>query len=117
MDKKVGILKDEYLKYLDIILEDHSIYAHSGTFKHIKKRHPDIEDAEEKIKAVLSSPDYIGTHPKETNSIEYIKLIEKNYLVAVKFDVRDNRLIVATLYGITEAKLKKHLETNRITSV
>jgi len=117
MKTKVGMLQDNYLKIFSMPLSDRSIYAHSGTFKHIKKRHPNINNIESKIRNILANPDYVGTHPKEPNSIEYIKKIDDNYLVAVKFDKQENYLIVASLYNITEAKISSRLKTGRIIKV
>lgn len=117
MKTKVGILNYDYLKFFNIQVSDKNIYAHPGTFKHIKKRHPDIDNAEYKIKTILANPDYIGTNPKEPNSVEYIKKIDDTFLVAVKFNKKENYLVVATLYNITEAKVTSRIKTGRIIKV
>lgn len=112
--ERIGNINIKYLKEYNIEIDDNNIYVHSGTFKHIEKRHPDIKNPHYIIENVLKAPDYYGQNPKETNTLEFIKKINENYLVAIKIDVKTEKLIVASTYKITESKLLKMIQNNRI---
>ena len=112
--EKISSISNKLLNKYKIQIEDFNIYIHSGTFKHIQKRHPEIESPRKVIEEVLKAPDYIGQHPIEKNSIEFVKKIDNNYLVAIKIDKKTTKFIVATTYSISEGKLKKHLESKRL---
>lgn len=98
-----------------------NIYAAPGVVKHIKRRHKDelsdnvLNNLIEVIKVILSSPEYIGTHPKKVGeSIEFIKEIDENLLVATELDVKEGYLYIASLYPITHSKIKNRLHSGRI---
>lgn len=98
-----------------------NIYAAPGVVKHIKRRHKDelsdnvLNNLIEVIKVILSSPEYIGTHPKKVGeSIEFIKEIDENLLVATELDVKEGYLYIASLYPITHSKIKNGLHSGRI---
>lgn len=112
--EKIGNISKEILIYYNIETLSSDIYVHQGTFKHINKRHPDILNPKEIIKKVVNSPDYIGQNPKEKSSLELIKKIDENYLVAIKVDIKTKNLIVALTYQISDAKLEKMINLKRI---
>ncbi|MGL4988784.1 MAG: GDP-mannose 4,6-dehydratase, partial [Cetobacterium sp.] len=114
--KKVSNVDQNIVVKYGIEINDLNIYIHSGTFKHIERRHPDIQNPLEVITRVLKKPDYIGQHPTEENSLEFVKKINENYLVAIKIDTKTSKFIVATTYSISEAKLQKHLLSKRLIS-
>lgn len=110
----VGKYKEEFNKQLNINLPIDNIYQSDGLTIHIKKRHPGFEKYISDIPDIINSPDYIGVNPKEADSVELIKLLDDNILVAVKLDKNDNRLFVASLYNVSNAKLQNRLNSGRI---
>ncbi|MGL5639005.1 MAG: PBECR2 nuclease fold domain-containing protein, partial [Cetobacterium sp.] len=112
--QRVSNVSQELLLRYRIGIDDLNIYIHSGTFKHIARRHPEIDNPKEVITEVLKNPDYIGQHPTEINSLEFVKKISENYLVAIKIDSKTSKFIVATTYPISESKLQKHLLSKRL---
>ncbi|MGL4945612.1 MAG: GDP-mannose 4,6-dehydratase, partial [Fusobacteriaceae bacterium] len=72
MERVSNVSQQLLLKYR-IGIDDLNIYIHSGTFKHIARRHPEIQNPKEVITQVLKNPDYIGQHPTEIDSLEFIK--------------------------------------------
>ena len=110
----VGKYNEEFNKQLNINLPINEIYQSDGLVKHISKRHPGFEKYMSDIPDIIANPDYIGTNPKEKDSIELIKILDDNILVAVKLDKNDNRLFVASLYNISSSKLKNRLNSGRI---
>lgn len=66
------------------------------------------------ISQIIASPDYVGVNPKEPDSIELVKTIGQNLKVCVKLDQKDGYLFVASLYDMTEAKVKKHVKIGRL---
>jgi hypothetical protein len=99
------------------------VYAAPGIIKHIQK-HKDkfsqtiSNDLLTTMENILDKPDYVGCAPdKEGTSLELIKKIGDNMLLALQFDTTDNYIYVASLYPITEAKLNNRLNSKRIVKV
>lgn len=90
------------------------IYQSSGLSVHIQKRHPNEMGNLAHVADVIASPDYIGKHPKEPDSIELVKRLSANVMVCVKLDSVRNRLYVASVFEITEAKVKNRLSSGRL---
>lgn len=117
MDKdliKVGSYKNKFNQKLKIDLPCLKIYQSKGLAKHIEKRHPECLKYLNYVSDIINSPDYIGTNPKEPNSIELIKTYEKNIQIAIKLNVNDDYYYIATLFDINFSKLQKRLKTGRI---
>ncbi|MCH5186225.1 MAG: hypothetical protein J1F64_08905 [Oscillospiraceae bacterium] len=112
--KKVGKYKGEYNDILNISLPENDIFRSNGLYSHIKKRHPGCMKYADRIAEIIENPDYIGTNPKEPNSIEMIKKFNKNIIIAIKPDSKNRYLYVATLYEITDAKLDRQIENGRL---
>lgn len=110
----VGKYKEDFNKQLNINLPIDDIYQSDGLIIHIKKRHPGLEKYMSDIPDIIKNPDYIGVNPKETDSIELIKVLDDNLLVAVKLDKDDNHLFVASLYNVSNTKLQNRLNSGRI---
>ena len=110
----VGKYKEEFNKQLNINLPINDIYQSDGLIIHIKKRHPGLEKYMSDIPDIIKNPDYIGVNPKETDSIELIKILDDNILVAVKLDKNANHLFVASLYNISNSKLVCNYTTNAL---
>ena len=93
------------------------IYQSTGLQIHILKRHPHLLGYLSKIPEIILSPDYIGIHPNEPNSIELVKRYAENIQIAIKLDIDKNYLYVASLYEIKEARLKKRIHSGRLKKV
>ncbi|MEG1411747.1 MAG: PBECR2 nuclease fold domain-containing protein [Terrisporobacter sp.] len=96
------------------------IYAAPGVLKHIKKRHSNelsedvLLNIIDTIKSILQTPEYIGTHPKKIGtSIEFVKRIDENILVATELDIKDNYIYVASMYPINQSKIENRLHSGR----
>ncbi|MEJ8555016.1 PBECR3 domain-containing polyvalent protein [Tepidibacter sp. Z1-5] len=97
------------------------VYAAPGVIKHIKKRHNHelnesiLNDIIDTIKKVLNEPEYIGTHPKKIGtSIEFIKEIDNNILVATELDIKENYIYVASMYPIHQSKIDNRIHSGRL---
>ena len=110
----IGTYKSKYNQLLNINLPCVNIVQSSGLCKHIEKRHPQCLKYIKQIPQILENPDYIGTNPKEKNSIEFIKVLEDNVLAAIKLDINNNQFYVASLYDITQGKLERRLNSHRL---
>ena len=114
MEIRVGYLKKEIIDLLKINLKPGEIKLLSGGIKHIRKRRINCFNRYiNKIPDIIKSPDYVGTNPKYLKSVEYIKKIDKNILVAVRLSPYGG-LSVATMYEITESKILSMLSYDRI---
>ena len=112
---RVGYLEKSIIDLLSVELNPGEIKLLPGGIKHIRKKRPDCFDKYlGKISSIISKPDYIGSNPKYLNSIEYIKKIEENILVAVRLDNKKCILCVATMYQVTDSKINRMLKKNRI---
>lgn len=94
-----------------------AIYQSHGLIKHIQKRHAEEQDHVSQIPQIIQSPDYIGKHPKEHNSIELVKVLNQNVMVCIKLDLDENYLFVASVFEITEAKLQNRLNSGRLKKI
>ncbi len=98
-----------------------NIYAAPGVLKHIKKRHSHelseevLSNIIEVIKSVLEFPEYLGIHPKKVGtSIEFVKKIDDNILVATELDIKDNYIYVASMYPVNQSKIDNRLHSGRL---
>lgn len=110
----VGEYREFFNKQLDISLPTGIIYRSSRLINHIQRRHPDFVGYMDKLPEILLNPDYIGKNPKEPNSIELVKVFSDNILVAIKLDVKNNYLYVASLYNISDGKLHNRIHSGRL---
>ena len=119
---KVGIVTKELAKKVDFNFTG-VVYAAPGLIKHIKRRHERGKDALDHdivkdiisvIEKIISSPDYIGKHPKKIGtSIEFVKKMGENLLVAVDVDLSNKYIYVSSLYPISEGKIKNRVNSGR----
>lgn len=120
--QKVGNIKKDLVKIVGFE-KTGDVYLSNGTINHIIKRHKEelsneiVKDLVKTIKSVLSKPDLIGKHPKKEKSIEFVKKIDDNILVAIKTDLVDDYLYVSTMYPIKEAKIKRRIHSGRLKKV
>jgi len=98
-------------------LPEKDIFQSDGLAIHVQRHHPDTVSYIDYIEYVLADPDYVGHNPNVPNSIELIKVIDTNVLVSIKLDLRKDRLYVASVYGITDAKRSRMLQNGRIVPI
>ena len=110
----VGEYRESFNKQLDISLPTGIIYRSSRLINHIQRRHPDFVGYIDKLPEILLNPDYIGKNPKEPDSMELVKEFSDNILVAIKLDVKNNYLYVASLYNISDGKLHNRIHSGRL---
>lgn len=89
------------------------IYQH-GLRKHVQKHHPGDEYLVDYVETIIASPDYIGKHPKEADSIELVKRITDNVMVCIKLDTKNGYLFVASVFKISDSKLRNRLNSGRL---
>lgn len=109
--QKFNIFTGQALPMFDIV------QSVPGLEKHVIKRHPECMEYIDHIPEIIQKPDYIGKNPKEENSVELVKVYHHNIQIAVKLDERNGRFFVASLYEITEKKLKNRLYSGRLKEV
>lgn len=78
--------------------------------KHMKEKASLLSD----IPVTIQDPDYIGHNPKESDSIELVKVIQQNVMVCVKLDSKNGYLYVASIYTISGSKLRNRLNSGRL---
>jgi len=110
----VGFLEQKIIDILGVDLKPGVIKLLPGGIKHIRKKRLEyFEDYINKVPEIIKEPDYVGTNPKYTNSVEYVKKYEKNILVAVRLEY-SSTLCVVTLYDVTDSKITTMVEHGRI---
>ena len=112
----VGKLQAEITGELNINLPNEDISMYPGFIKHMQKRHPDCVKYISNIQDIINSPDYIGVHPNEENSVELVKVFDKNILLSINLSTKTNKeyLYVSSLYDISEAKLANRISSGRL---
>lgn len=96
-----------------IDLEGAVILVGPNNLNHVQERHPEsFNKYTESLSEIISSPDYVGVHPNG-QSIELIKKLEENVLVAIR--LRSNGpLWVKSFYEITNSKLSNYVSSGRV---
>ena len=105
--EKFNILTGQALACGDILQSD-------GLINHVRKRHPACVSHISDIPNILSSPDYIGHHPREPESVELVKRLDCNLMFCVKLDSVNGYFFVASLFEISDAKLQKRIDSGRL---
>lgn len=115
MNKKelVGKYINKYNEILGLFLPQKDIFVYPGFIKHIQKRHLDCLKYIECIPDIILNPDYIGKHPTILLSVEFVKYYDKNILVSVQFNEKDDCYHVSSLYNITKGKIDQKLFSGR----
>lgn len=106
----------EVKKKLNISTEVEKIIISKGLKSHVvKHKHANVVKYFSEIENIIKNPDYIGINPREKGtSLEYLKVLDDNILLAVKLDSKRNYFYTASMYEVTEAKLKSMLNSGRI---
>ena len=112
--KIVGHLTPKVIKDFELDYnhgEKITLYAQNK--KHKEKHRQEFSDFDaiyERIPEIIAHPDYIGHHP-DGQSLEYIKRIDGNVLVAVTLC---DKLNVRTMFVIKDSKLKNYINAGRV---
>ena len=82
----------------------------------IKRNHFKCIKYIDSIPDIVSNPDYIGINKKNNGeySIDFVKKLKINVLVAVRLDNKSNYLYIATVHDIQESKLLRRLHSGRL---
>lgn len=101
---------------LNIKTDVEKIIISNGLKSHmLKSKHDKAVKYISEIENIITNPDYIGVNPREKGtSLEYLKVFDDNILLAVKLDIKRNYFYTASMYEVTEAKLKSMLRSGRI---
>lgn len=106
-------LKSNFLKSIGI---NTLIFNRENLLKHMmKSNHENCVKYVDKIKDIISNPDYIGRNTNVSGkSVEIIKLYVDNVLLAIKYDSKLDYYYIASLYDVTDSKLKHMINNNRV---
>ena len=106
----------EIKERLGIDVQTEKIVISDGLVSHMKKHnHANVLKYLGDIETIIASPDYIGINPRiEVPSVEYIKLFDDNILLAIKLDAKEDYFYTASMYEVTDAKLRSMLKSGRI---
>jgi hypothetical protein len=100
-----------------------NVFISNGAIKHIKRKHSHelsekvLKNLIKTIEEIIKNPDLVGKHPKKKDSIEFVKRIDDNILLAIKTDKVNNYLYVSTLFPIKESKIKSRLHSGRLKKI
>ncbi len=107
--KLVGSINKAVIDALGlVILEGEPIFLGESNLTHMKTEHPDnFNKYGNRLEEILSNPDFVTLHP-HNESIEYIKIIEPDYvLVAVRVSL-SGVAYVRTLFVMSDEKVEKY---------
>ena len=111
--KKVGQLTKKIIEEFGLSLKEGTeILLSPKRKKHMEKHRDEFSDFDgtfERIDEIIQNPDYVGQHPNG-QSLEYIKEIDGNVLVAVRLS---DKLTVRTMYVIKDTKLENYVKAGR----
>lgn len=111
--RKVGKLSKKVIEAFNLDYElGEDIFLSPQRKRHMEKHRDEFSDFDgvfERISEIISSPDYVGQHPNG-RSLEYIKKIDGNVLVAVRLS---DKLNVRTMYVIKDSKLENYIKAGR----
>ena len=95
-----------------IDLEGTVILVGPNNLKHVQEKHPkSFNKYTERLPEIISSPDYVSVHPNG-KSIELIKKLEENVLVAIR--IRSNGpLWIKSFFDIKDDKLSNYIKSGR----
>lgn len=110
----MGELAPEIVTMLDNPIPHGAVYQSDGLVVHIRKRHPDILHKMHLIPDILANPDFIGKDPTKPNSIELIKVYDRNMLISITLDTDDDYLYVSSIYDINQSKLERRINSGRL---
>lgn len=111
--KKVGKLSKKVIQAFNLNHSEGAEIKLSLKRKNHMEKHrgefADFDKTFDRIDEIILDPDYVGQHPNG-RSLEYIKKIDGNVLVAVRLS---KELTVRTMYVINDTKLKNYINAGR----
>src|SRR5690554_3378553 len=112
----IGKLQERITEKLNINLPNEEIHMYPGFKKHIERRHPNCIKYIPNIQDIVNNPDYIGIHPNVENSVELIKIFDKNILLSINLSTKTESeyLFVSSLYEKSQAKLDNRINSGRL---
>jgi len=95
------------------------IYRSKGFPAHlIKQKHFNCLKHIDYIPDIIKNPDYIGINPNEKgDTIELIKVLDKNILIGIKLNLDGDYLYVSTMHDVQEPKLQRRLHSGRVKKI
>ena len=113
----VGKLRQEIIDLLGITLVLGDILMYPGAIKHIQRKRPhEFVKYFQKIPDIISELDYVGIHPDEPDSVEFVKVLDDDVLVAIKL-APEGYLYLSSMYALNPAKVPKRLKSGRLVVV
>lgn len=112
----VGTLPQVIVDTYNLTCTSSDVKMFPGFVKHVQKRHPGIYEAySSHIKDIIEQPDYVGQNPKESNSVELVKILNDHMLIAIKLDP-SGYLFLSTMFDLKNgpAKIQKRLNSGRL---
>jgi len=112
--KQIAFFKEKCPEVFDRI-KSYAIFIWRERLEHIKKHSYDalglsVKEMVDLLPSIIETPDYLGYRTKD-NSIQFIKAINGNLLVAVRAD-SNGRLNFRTMYTITDGQLEDYVRKN-----
>ncbi len=115
----VGFIKSEIANLGNFPFSG-KVYMAPGVARHVMRKHGRdlgkyiMAHMEDYIEDIIANPEYIGAHPKKVGkSLELVKKIDKNLLVALEVDLDEDYIYVASFYPITSSKLENRIFSGR----
>ncbi len=95
--------------------EEIKVYRSKGLLAHLlKRKHFKAAKYLDFLPEVIETPDYAGVNEGQ---IELIKCFKDNIFLSIKLDSSKNLYYVATLYDVTEAKIKSYCSSGRLKKI
>lgn len=113
----IAEITDEIIDLLGISPSSRDICVHDeGLKKHlIKRHHDDVLPHLPLLESILTTPDYVGVNPREkVESLEYIKRLDHNILVAIKLHKSGDFFYIPSMYTVSERKIGQRLYSGRL---
>lgn len=114
--EEVGKLSSIIKELLNIETNTSKIMKSDGFEIHLRKRkHDNMFIYLKYIQEIISNPDYVGMNPREKGtSLEFIKILDDNILLAIKLDTKKDYFYLATMHEISALKLEQRLKNGRL---
>ena len=112
----IGTLPEIIIETYGLDCASPEVKLFPGAIKHMMKRHPGIyETYGNFLQTIIEEPDFVGQNPKEPNSVELIKRLGEDLLIAVKLDP-SGYLFLSTMYELNngEYKIANRLRSGRL---
>lgn len=121
MNKDKLIVVGDYIELFNCItgqnLPCRPIYQSTGLHKHISKRHPEVLHLLSQIPKIIKHPDYIGKHPDESASLEFVKDIGDDIMVCIKLEPHQNYFYVSSMFKISKGKILNRICSGRLKKI